>query len=226
MKLKRSYRFLRGVVRVCTKPMRVTWTQPFTGEPSVFICNHAGALGPIHICARFPLADTLHPWMNAQVLSTRETPAYVRQDYWWEPDSRFAPVLNCTLPYIAAAVLPPILRTTPTIPVYHDARVIRTLRESLRVLQNGEHVVIFPEQPAGYREHEQKLNQGFLQLAPAYARVSGKSLAFWPVHIDTQAHRFIVGAPLYYDTAKPLEAQSSALLAGMASGIHPETDGR
>ena len=68
MQLKRSYRFWRGLLRACTYRMQVEWQTPFTGEPAVFICNHAGALGPIDICAKFPLADHIHPWMNAQVI--------------------------------------------------------------------------------------------------------------------------------------------------------------
>jgi 1-acyl-sn-glycerol-3-phosphate acyltransferase len=219
MALKRSYRFFRGLVRVCTRRMRAEWAQPFTGEPSVFVCNHAGALGPIDICAKFPLADELHPWMNAQVLSAREVPAYVRQDYWWRPDSRWAPVLTRTLPYVAAAILPPILRTTPTVPVYHDIRVMRTLRESIRILKAGEHLVIFPEQPSGHGTHEQALNAGFLQLAPAYARVTGRALAFWPVHIDSAARVFHVGRPLYYEPARALEEQAGALLEALGRGI-------
>jgi len=222
MALKRSYCALRGLVRVCTHRMRTEWTLPFTDEPSVFICNHADAMGPILICAHFPYADCLHPWMNAQVLSAREIPAYVRQDYWWQPDSRFAPLLSHTLPYVAAAILPPILRTAPTVPVYHDARVIRTLRQSLRVLQGGEHLVIFPEQPSGHGEHYQALNRGFLQIAPAYARVAGKALAFWPVRIDSDARAFYVGAPLRYDMGRTLEAQADELLAGLSRGIRPD----
>jgi hypothetical protein len=221
MELKRSYRALRGLVRTCTHRMQTEWTLPFTDEPSVFICNHAGAMGPILICAHFPYADSLRPWMNAQVLSAREIPAYVRQDYWWRPDSLFAPLLSHTLPYIAAALMPPILRTAPTVPVYHDARVVRTLRESLRVLRNGEHLVIFPEQPSGHGEHCMALNRGFLQIAPAYARVTGKALMFWPVHIDTAAHMFYVGAPLRYDMGRSLEMQADEMLAGLSRGIWP-----
>ncbi len=221
MRLKKSYRFLRGLVRLCARPMRIQWARPFTGEPSVFVCNHAGALGPLYMCARFPLADELHPWMNAQVLRAREIPAYVRQDFWWKPDSRWAPVLTRTLPYAAAAILPPILRTAPTVPVYHDMRVVGTLRESLRVLRAGEHLVIFPEQPSGYRSHHYALNSGFLRVAQAYARVEGKPLAFWPVRIDTRRHVFQVDEPLYYDVVRTLEEQTGSLLDGLRAGIRP-----
>lgn len=219
MPLKKSYRFLRGLVRAVTYRMRTEWAEPFTGEASVFICNHAGALGPIDICAKFPLADQLHPWMNAQVLSARETPAYVRQDYWWKPGAKLAPLYNATLPYLAAAILPPILRTTPTVPVFHDFRVARTLRESLRVLQSGEHLVIFPEQPSGYQAHCEALNRGFLQIAPVYARITGRALAFWPVRIDVPSRVFRVGAPLRFDPNRTLAAQADALLDGLSRGI-------
>ena len=220
--LKRSYRVLRGLVRVCTRPMATEWEVPFTHEPSVFICNHVGAMGPIAICARFPLADQLRPWMNAQVLSARETIPYVRQDYWWEPTSRLAPLWNATLPYLAAAILPPVLRTAPAVPVYHDIRVMRTLRQSLQLLREGEHLVIFPEQPAGHGTHEQALNRGFLQIAPAFTRATGQGLAFLPVHIDCQAHVFSVRAPVRFDPARRLEDQADDMLAAMKRGIHPQ----
>lgn len=223
MQLKKGYRFWRGAVRLFSKPMRTQWAVPYTGEPSVFIANHAGALGPIFMCAYFPLTDTLHPWMNAQVLSAREVPAYVRQDYWWPPDSRLAPLLNATLPYIAAAIMPPIVRTAPTVPVYHDMRVMRTLRESLRVLKAGEPLLIFPEQPSGYGSHHTGLNSGFLQVAPAFARQTGQALYFWPVHIDLDKRLFDVKAPLRYDPALPLSDQRDALLSALASAIHPQT---
>ncbi|NLI22360.1 MAG: hypothetical protein GX418_12555 [Clostridiales bacterium] len=219
MPLKMSYRLLRGLIRLCTYRMRPQWAVPFTGEPSVFVCNHAGALGPIDMCAKFPMADHLRPWMNAQVLSARETPAYVRQDYWWKPGARLAPLYNATLPYIAAAILPPVLRTAPAVPVYHDVRVMRTFRQSLKLLQEGEHLVIFPEQPSGFQAHHEALNRGFLQIAALYARATGKALAFWPVCIDYRRRVFHIAAPLRYDPARSLEAQSDELLAGMAAGI-------
>ena len=222
MQLKRSYRFLRGFVRVVSYRMRTEWAVPFTGEPSVFICNHAGALGPIDICAKFPLADTIHPWMNAQVLSARETPAYVRQDFWWKPESRLAPLYSATLPYIAAAILPPILRTAPAVPVFHDMRVMKTFRESLKLLSAGEHLVIFPEQPSGYQAHAAELNRGFMQIAPAFARATGKGLLFWPVNIDYRRRMFHVAEPLRYNVNCKLEDQIDALLAGMRRGIQPQ----
>ena len=103
------YTVLRGACRVVMPKMRAEWAVPFDGKPSVFCPNHAGAFGPIDMCAFFPLSDRCHPWLNAAVMDPKLVPAYVRQDYWWRPGCKLEPLYNATLPYLAAAVLPPLL---------------------------------------------------------------------------------------------------------------------
>ena len=97
------YTVLRGAVRLFTPKMTADWAVPFDGEPSVFCPNHAGAFGPIDMCAHFPLSDHCHPWLNAAVMDPKQVPAYVRQDYWWKPGCKLEPLYNATLPYMAAA---------------------------------------------------------------------------------------------------------------------------
>ena len=50
-------------------------------------------------------------WLNADMMDPSLVPAYVRQDYWWKPGCALEPLYNATLPYLAAAILPPILRS-------------------------------------------------------------------------------------------------------------------
>lgn len=222
--MKRSYRVLRGLVRGLSPRMKAQWQAPFAQEPSVFVCNHAGAFGPIDMCAKFPLSDHCHPWLNAQVLSAKEVPAYVRQDYWWKPGCRMEPLYNCTLPYLAAAVLPPILRTVPGVPVYHDARVMRTMRQSLKLLKEGEHLVIFPEQPSGFQSHHDWLNTGFLNIAPMYYRATGKGLRFYPVHIDYHTHVFRISEPVVFDTERTLAQQMDEMVEKFKLGLHGKAE--
>lgn len=221
--VKRMYRVLRSLVRGVSPRMKTVWEEPFAGEACVFVCNHAGAFGPIDMCAKFPLRDDCHPWLNAQVLHAREVPAYVRQDYWWKPGSPIAPLCNVTLPYLAAAVLPPILRTVPGVPVYHDVRVMTTMRQSLRLLRDGQHLVIFPEQPSGYQSHHDWINTGFLQLAPMYYKASGKTLNFYPVHIDYHQHEFRVAKPIAFDPERTLQEQTEDFVSVLARGLRGES---
>lgn len=213
------YTVLRDAVRTLGPKMQTEWAVDFDGEPSVFCPNHAGAFGPIDMCAHFPLSDHCHPWLNAAVMDPKQVPAYVRQDYWWEPGCFFEPLLNVTLPYMAAAVLPPILRSVPGVPVYHDMQVIKTFRKSIEYLRQGEHLIIFPQQPSGYQSHHMELNSGFLQIAPMAYRTLQLRLKFYPVHIDYKKRKFIVGMPVQYDPETSLKEQEDRILEGIAAGI-------
>ena len=219
---KRSYRILRWLCKTFSRRMHTEWTVPFDKEPCVFVVNHAGAWGPIDMCAKFELRDECRPWFNAAVMDPKEVPAYVRQDYWWKPGCALEPFFNATLPYIAAAVLPPILRSAPGVPVYHDARVMTTMRQSVRLLKEGRYIIIFPEQPSGWRSHHTWINTGFLQLAVLYFRSTGRNLNFWPVHIDRKERKILVGAPVAMDVSVPLEDQKEALSEKLAAGLRGE----
>ncbi len=215
------YRFISMMIRGFTSNMTTVWETEFDGQPAVFCPNHAGAFGPIEICARFPLREQLHPWMNAGMMNAKEVPAYVRQDYWWKPGSFWEPLLTRTLPYIAAAIIPPILRSVPGVPVYHDMRVLKTFRKSIDYLRQGDSLVIFAEQPDGFQSHSTTLNSGFLQVAPMAYKQLDLTLKFYPVYIDYKNRVFRVAAPVAYDPQVSLAEQTPRIMEVIRAGIHP-----
>ena len=220
--MKKSFLVLRRILRAVTPQMKTVWEVPYDGEPCVFCPNHAGVLGPIDMVVHFELCDTARPWFNAAVTNPKEVPAYVRQDYWWKPGCALEPLYNATLPYLAAAILPPILRSAPGVPVYHDQRVMTTMRQSLRLLKEGKCLIIYPEQPSGYQSHHDWINTGFLQIAVMYYRATGKALRFYPVHIDYHHHVFQVAKPIAFDTARTLEEQQEEIVHVLAAGLRGE----
>lgn len=213
------FNVLEKIVRAVTPKMDITWEEPFAGEPSVFVGNHVGAMGPIDMVVHFPLRRDCLAWCNEGIMNRKTCPAYVRQDYWWEPGCTLEPLYNATIPYIAAAIIPPVLKSAPTIPVYHDARVMTTMRQSLAQLKKGKHLIIFPEQPSGYGEHHEWINTGWLQICNTYYRATGKALYLYPVHIDVKAHRFEVAKPVIFDTERPLADQQDEIVKRLADGM-------
>ena len=83
--MSKFYNGLIRLVRFALPDMETVWEEPFDGEAAVFCPNHAASFGPIAMCAFFSLRDQCHPWLNAGIMERKEIPAYVRQDYWWEP---------------------------------------------------------------------------------------------------------------------------------------------
>lgn len=224
MEIKRSYRVLQWVVRHLTPKMTTVWEEPYDGTPCVFCPNHVGMLGPIDMVCHFELCDSSRAWFNNDVADAKKMPAYVRQDYWWKPGCKLEPLYNATIPYLAAAALPPIMRTVPGIPVYHDMQVIKTFRQSISVMKDGENLIIFPQQPSGYKSHHMWINKGFLQIAPMAWRTLHIPLKFYPVYIDHPNHKIYVRKPVRFDPERTLAEQEQELVDALAKGLRSNAE--
>ena len=218
---KRFYRFIVPAARMVTKRMQTTWEVPFDGEPCVFVCNHERAIGPIRMVMDFPEMQNSKIWIFADPLDRKSVPAYVRQDHWWNENGKLAPVYNAVIPPVISVVLPPILRSIPHVAVYHDIRAIRTMRESVKVLQEEKkHLIIFPELPTGYHQHDtRKINEGFLMILDLYEKAAGKPLKIWPVHLDRPGYAFRVKAPILKDPQRTLKEQTPEIAEKILDGI-------
>ncbi len=210
---------LKTILHPFLRIRRAEYAEPIGDGPCVFLANHIGALGPIYMATTFPLADRTDIWCNDGVLDEKQMVEYVRHDWWWRPESKLAPLYNVTLPYLAAAIVPKVLRSAPTIPVYHDARIMTTMRQSLKALKDGKHIVIFPEKPDGFGSHADKLQMGWLNLTTMYARATGKPLRLIPVHIDQKAKVFRVGKAITVDADVPLKEQEDRIERYLAAGL-------
>lgn len=214
------YRIAVPLVRLFIPRLKPVWDVPYDGEPAVFVANHERAVGPLEMAACFPLRESSHIWIYAAPLKRETTPDYVRQDHWWDEKGKLAPLWNKVIPPIVALILPPILRSVPYVPVYHDARAATTMKESLRLLQEGRNIVIFPEIPTGFGEHDtEKINEGWLMILPMYARRAGKPLKVWPVRLDLKGKEMHIRAPFTMDPEIPLRDQTPELSRRVLRGI-------
>lgn len=203
----RFYRFLRGVVRAFTKPMKTVWEFPFEGNPSVFVCNHDRAMGPIAMAAHFELSEEIRPWINAEVLSIRKAPAYIRKDYWWDLRKWYSPIFSYTVAYIYALLISVILHGSDCVPVYHDTGVISTLRNSVKTLNDGKHLLLFPEHPTGYHTYGEKIFDGFVSVGRLFYARTKEIVYFYPTYVDWKAKTIKVGKPIPYDPSIKYEQQ-------------------
>lgn len=199
--------FLRRAILFFTGPMKTVWEEPFEGKPAVFVANHDRAYGPIAMNVQFELCEDIRPWINAQVLSYRQAPAYIREDYWWDLDKWYSPIFSYTLCYIYALLIPTILRGSDCIPVYHDTGVMSTLRNSVKTLSDGKHLLLFPEHPTGYHKYGEKIFDGFVSVGRLYYARTKKITYFYPTFVDWKARTIKVGKPILYNPAVKYEDQ-------------------
>lgn len=218
------YKVIRTMIAPFLPIKQAVYAEPLGEEPCVFLANHIGAMGPIYMAATFPLRDNVAIWCNEGVMDKKLMVEYVRQDWWWRPESKLAPLYNVTLPYIAAAIVPAVMRSAPTIAVYRDARIMSTMRATMKALKAGKHIVIFPERPDGFDSHAEQLQMGWLNIVTMYHRATGKTLRMVPVHIDQKTHVFRVGKAITADPDIPLAEQEARIERYLAAGLRGQIE--
>ena len=213
------YRAARQIIRIFSRPMTTEWESSYSGDPCIFVANHMGAAGPIAMCAHFPLRDTCRPWINSPVMDSKQMPDYVRTDLWWDHDSIFHPFLNVTVPWLAAALIPPLMRGAGGIPVYRDMGVMTTFRKSIEAMKKGDNLLIFPEKISEYGEYSGEMNTGWLFVADMWYKATGRALEIYPVFVDKENHRLHVSRPILWDTTRSLKEQTDDVIRQVAEGI-------
>ncbi len=216
------FNFLKRIAYPFLPVKRIEYAEPIGEEPCIFLSNHIGAVGPMYMAITFPLCGNVAIWCNEGMMREDMIVDYVRHDWWWRPESRLASFYSATIPYIARAIVPRVLRSAPTIAVCRDARIMSTMRKSLAALNEGKHIVIFPERPDGFDSHDEHLQMGWLNLVPMYRRATGRSIKLVPVHIDEKARVFRVGKAITVDPSIPLKEQERDIERYLAAGLRGE----
>lgn len=218
------YKCVRCCVRPFLKVRDAVYAEPVGEEPVIFLANHLGAVGPMYMVATFPLRENVVVWCNEGMMDEKLIVDYVRHDWWWKPESKLAPVYSATIPYIAKAIVPKVLRSAPTIAVCRDARVMTTMRKSLKALKEGKHLVIFPELPDGYDSHAEELQMGWLNLVNMYHKATGKVIRMMPVYIDESTGTFRVHKAITADPEIPVKEQEERIERYIAAGIRGQLE--
>lgn len=205
----RFYLLVRKVIASFTGPMKTLWQTPFEEGPAVFVCNHDRAWGPIAMCAHFDRREQIRPWINSEVMSFKTMVPYIRKDFWYPPNKWYTKLLDYTVPYLCSLIVPPVMRGSGGIPVYHDTGSIGTLRSGIAAMRDGYCLILFPERPSGYGEYNNGLYTGFFSLGKLLYKKTGQCLNFYPTFIDWQGKEIRVGNPLRYDPMADAKDQST-----------------
>ena len=116
-------------------------------EPCVLVGNHAQMYGPIASELYLPRAHYI--WCVGEMMDRKEVPAYAFRDFW-SMKPKAVRWFYRLLSHAIARLSEYIFTHAHTIPVYHDVRVMTTIRRSMEKLQEGADIVIFPEKAETY----------------------------------------------------------------------------
>ncbi len=211
MKNKRPslfYRVLKWAVRLCYPKMQLVNTEYLPDEPAIIVANHAQINGPIACELYWP--GNRYIWCAGQMMHLKEVPAYAYEDFW-SRKPRAVRWFYKGLSYVIAPLSVVIFNNAATIPVYHDVRLFSTFKTTLKALQDGASVVIFPEHDLPHNAIVYDFQDKFIDVARMYHKKTGKELPFVPVYITPELHAMHIGRPVRFDAARPIEEERRRL---------------
>ncbi len=198
------YRFIKFWVRSCYPKIEIIGAENLPEEPALIVGNHSQMHGPIGCELYFP--GKRYTWCAGQMMHLKEVPAYAFQDFW-SGKPKATRWFFKGLSYVIAPFCVCVFNNADTIGVYRDNRIISTFKNTVKALQEGSSVIIFPEYYEEYDHIVHKFQENFVDIAKLYHKRSGKAVPFVPLYIAPELKQMHIGRPIYYDPQKDLESQ-------------------
>ena len=205
-----------GMLRPFNRHKMVNLDHVITDEsnPIVFLGNHAEIYGPIASALCFPIPVRF--WVVSRMMfNKKDVRAYLYENTFSK--KTFLPVfVRKLLAWYLGWLSVNIMNSLRAIPVYRDSpmQLRQTLRESVEALEHGENLMIFPEHPEGkyVKGGISELSPGFIMLAEAWWKKSGKKLRFMPVYANREKRTFTFGNEIVYEPVNGYASEQERVL--------------
>lgn len=189
--------------RVLKKIMKVRYKEPtfiYLGEEiqggAMILSNHEGTDAPMSL--EIYLDKPMRMWgaheMNSglRALYKYQTRVYYHEKKHW----------NLHLARLFCLIASPLTHLfysgLDLISTYRDVRLVKTMRESVKAIKNGDNVVIFPEDSAkGYLAELEGFHEGFILLADV-CRKRGIDLPIFVTYFRKSDCTYIIDRPVRY----------------------------
>lgn len=202
------YRILKGLVWFFYPKLEVVGTENLPNEATIIVGNHTQMNGPI--AAELYCPGKHYTWCAGQMMHLKDVPEYAFRDFWSQKP-RYTHGFYKLLSYIIAPLSVLVFNSANTIGVYHDSRIISTFRDTVKRLQEGNHVVIFPEHDVKYNHILYAFQDRFIDVAKLYYRKTGKEVAFVPLYIAPKLKKMYLGKPIRFCATNPIDEERNRI---------------
>ena len=177
-------------------------------ENVIFVANHTQMNGPI--VGELFMPENCYIWCAGQMMNLKEVPNYAFTDFWSQKPKISQPFYKL-LSYIIAPLASCLFNNARTIAVYRDARIMSTFRETVKKLQSGKTVLIFPEKDEKHNNILYKFQENFIDVAKLYYKKTGVELTFVPMYIAPKLKKAYIGKGIKFESNNNIAAERTKI---------------
>lgn len=198
------YKVIKWLVWLFYPKMEVVGAENLPEEAALIVGNHTQMNGPIACELYFP--GKRYTWCAGEMMHLKEVPGYAYQDFW-SRKPKYIRWFYKLLSYVIAPLSVCVFNNADTIPVYRDSRLLTTFRETVKKLQEGASVVIFPEHDEPYNHILCAFQDRFIDIAKIYHKKTGVELSFVPLYIAPYLKKMYLGKPIRFCAENPIKEE-------------------
>jgi len=207
-KTSRLFKFIKWCVRLFYPKTQVAGSENLPNEPVIIVGNHSQMNGPI--IGELYVPGEPYIWCAGEMMHLKDVPEYAFRDFWSQKPKWTYPFYKL-LSYIIAPFAVCVFNNARTIGVYHDTRILSTFKNTVKKLQEGKCVVIFPEHDVKHNHIVYDFQDKFIDNAKLYYKKTGKELSFVPMYIAPKLKKIYFGKPIRFNADEPMDTQRSRI---------------
>lgn len=201
MKKKKTsflFKIIVTLIRLFYGKIEIVGKNNIPKQDAILVANHTQMNGPI--TGELFLPDNCYIWCAGQMMNLKEVPEYAFTDFWSQKPKWVQPYFKL-LSYIIAPLSAVIFTNARTIPVYHDMRIMSTFKETIRMLEKGANILIFPEKDETYNNILYAFQDKFIDVARLYYKKTGRELVFIPMYVAPKLRKAYVGKGITFNAS-------------------------
>lgn len=202
------YLFCRSIVKLIYGKATVDGIEKLPNEPSIIVANHSQYHGPVIGEIYFPNKKAI--WCIGEIMNMKEVPQYAMNDFWpYKP--KYIKWFYKILSYIIAPFCSVFFKNASTIAVYKDSRIITTFKETVKELESGSNIIIFPECHEEFNNIVNEFQKNFVDVAKLYYKKTKKEVNFVPMYICAKQKKAYIGNPIKFDSNIQIEEEKNII---------------
>ena len=210
------YRFIRWCVWKLSPVYTLRGEENLPEGACVIVGNHSQMYGPI--AGELYIPGKHRIWCAGEMMHRKETAVYAYEDFW-SGKPKAVRWFYRFLSHLIGPLSELVFTNAHTIPVYRDARLMTTFRESVSALESGERVVIFPECYTRHNNIVYAFQEKFVDLARLYGRKTGENAVFVPMYLAPRLKTLSFGAPVAFRADLPIGEERSRICGHLMDEI-------
>lgn len=191
-----TFKIFKFFVRLFYGKMEVVGLENLPENNSIIVANHCQMNGPI--AGELFMPENCYIWCAGEMMHLKEVPEYAFNDFWSQKSKWTQPIYKLAS-YLIAPISVCIFNNARTIAVYRDMRIKSTFKETLKMLNAGANILIFPEKDEKHNNILYKFQENFIDIAKLYYKKYGIELTFVPMYIAPKMRKMYIGNGISYN---------------------------